>query len=149
METLDIQARVLGVAVLAGVLMGFIYDLFWLARTCTRARGVWTGLSDLTYWLACAAVVFSLLMQVNRGEVRLFVLFGLAIGLGAYRITLRHNVVRGLLSLRRGVARTAHRVGRATRSGGRIIRRSISSAQKGFAKLRIIHALFPKFKGRR
>ncbi len=84
-ESLFAFACIVGIGLLAGTL----YDLY---RTCGRIlyikkRAVFIG--DLLFWLLLTAATIVLLLLANQGEVRFYVLLGLALGVLFYAKLLR------------------------------------------------------------
>ncbi|HAG11935.1 MAG TPA: hypothetical protein DCK76_11325 [Desulfotomaculum sp.] len=79
-ESLFAFACIVGIGFIAGAL----YDLY---RACGRIlyikkRAVFIG--DLLFWLLLTAGVIVLLLLVNQGEVRFYVLLGLVLGVLFY-----------------------------------------------------------------
>lgn len=70
--------------VLIGVVAGFCYDLYKVTRGTLRLRKIGTALGDILFWIMLTGVVFTLLLVGNGGEVRLYVLIGLALGAVIY-----------------------------------------------------------------
>ncbi|SHH00747.1 spore cortex biosynthesis protein YabQ [Desulforamulus hydrothermalis] len=67
-----------------GMVAGFCYDLYRVTRGTLKLRRFGTALGDLLFWLVLTGVVFVLLLLGNWGEVRLYVLLGLALGASVY-----------------------------------------------------------------
>jgi len=79
-ESLFTFACIIGIGLLAGAL----YDFY---RACGRVlyikkRTVFLG--DLLFWLLFTAAALILLLLANQGEVRFYVLMGLALGVLLY-----------------------------------------------------------------
>lgn len=66
--------------ILIGMIAGFCYDLYKVTRGTLRLRKIGTALGDVLFWLILTGLVFLLLLLGNWGEVRLYVLLGLALG---------------------------------------------------------------------
>jgi len=67
-----------------GVFMGVIFDLYRLVLNHFRWRRWGRDIGDFIFWLIVTGMVFLLLLHGNMGEVRLYVLLGLVIGLSLY-----------------------------------------------------------------
>lgn len=144
MDGLGWQVRAMLASIVAGLLMGALYDLCAFLRRVFRLRRAATALVDLFYWLFSSAVTFSILMRANRGEVRLYVLAGIAIGFWVYTLTGRAllgpvlTIVewatrrmawssrRGLTAVRRDVTRAKRRISRMAMQGLSLARRRLS-----------------------
>ena len=72
------------VTVGTGLIMGLVYDVYWLVRYYLHFRKIGTGLGDLIFWSITTALAFFLLLVGNWGEVRLYVFIGMLVGLGLY-----------------------------------------------------------------
>ncbi|MDD2200814.1 MAG: spore cortex biosynthesis protein YabQ [Firmicutes bacterium] len=146
MDGLGWQVRAMLASIAAGLLMGALYDLCAFLRRVFGLRRAATALVDLFYWLFSSAVAFSILMRANRGEVRLYVLVGIAIGFWVYTFTGRSllgpvlTVIewatrrmawssrRGMTAVRRDVTRTKRRISRVVMQGFSLARRRLSRA---------------------
>ncbi|HAN86103.1 MAG TPA: hypothetical protein DCQ13_00470 [Firmicutes bacterium] len=146
MDGLGWQIRAMLGSLAAGLLMGALYDLCAFLRRVLRLRRAATALVDLFYWLFSSALAFSILMRANRGEVRVYVLGGVAIGFWVYTFTGRavlspvFTVIewaagraawssrRGLTALRRDAARAKRRISRTVMQGFSLARRRLSRA---------------------
>lgn len=72
------------VTVSTGLIMGLVYDIYWLLRYYLHFRKIGTGIGDLIFWSITTALAFFLLLVGNWGEVRLYVFLGILVGLGLY-----------------------------------------------------------------
>ncbi|HEX6971904.1 MAG TPA: spore cortex biosynthesis protein YabQ [Limnochordia bacterium] len=78
------QIYALGMMLVAGALVGILFDIYRLLRAFMRPGAWLTVLMDLAFWLLATPLVFGLLLIGNWGELRLFALLGLGCGLFAY-----------------------------------------------------------------
>jgi len=147
MDGLGWQIQAVLASIVAGLFMGALYDLCAFLRRVFRLRRAATALVDLFYWLFSCAVTFSILMRANRGEVRLYVLAGIAIGFWVYTFTGRvllgpvltviewstrrmaRSSRRGMIAVRRDVTRTKRRISRVVMQGFSLARRRLSRAE--------------------
>lgn len=78
------QFTTIGAMILCGLAMGTAFDVYRIASHRLHvARWLLPGL-DFVYWAAATFAVFSLLLDHNRGEVRMYVFLGLGIGVSGY-----------------------------------------------------------------
>lgn len=94
--------------ILIGMVAGFCYDLYKVTRGTLRLRKVGTALGDAMFWLILTGVVFVLLLLGNWGEVRLYVLLGLALGALFYL----HVFSRRITVIIQWLFKTLHRLWR-------------------------------------
>ena len=91
----------------AGVGVGFIFDLYRIARGLMQPRWLLTALGDLFFWLLVIGFTYGILLQVNFGEVRSFIFLGIVFGLFLYYRLLSALVIRLALFIIAGVSRGA------------------------------------------
>jgi spore cortex biosynthesis protein YabQ len=85
MHTLGLQAQSFAVLCVAGLLIGFLFDMFNMLRSNLHIQhSVLVNVGDLVYWVLAAIVVYVLMFIVNGGEVRLYTLIGVAVGIVVY-----------------------------------------------------------------
>lgn len=136
METLAWQLRAMLASLAAGMLMGLVFDISTFCRRLMGSGRLATACADLSFWLFSAAMTFAMLMQANRGEVRLFVIAGIAGGFWIYSMTIRHGVFPVLLWCEAAIRRTGHWARRSSRWGRRAAGGMSRAVQKGFLKTR-------------
>lgn len=67
-----------------GFLAGFAFDAYRVLQRAFRLKKTGTFFGDLIFCLFLTVFVFSLLIPINYGEVRFYVLLGMALGAAAY-----------------------------------------------------------------
>ncbi|TVX95805.1 spore cortex biosynthesis protein YabQ [Cohnella terricola] len=78
------QGMTIASMMLCGLAMGLVFDVYRVASHRFHvARWLLPGL-DVAYWAAATLGVFSVLLNHNQGEVRLYVFLGLGIGVTGY-----------------------------------------------------------------
>lgn len=88
------EAGFLGLAVLLGAGLFFLYDILRIFRRIVWHGAVWIGIEDLIYWLICTGAVFVMLYRGNDGMVRAFALGGVGIGMLLYYVLLSSLVIK-------------------------------------------------------
>ena len=71
-----------------GVALGMLYDVIRVVRMVLRAGKIHVLISDIVFFTACGVITSLFSLPFNKGDVRVFILFGEAVGFLAYRITL-------------------------------------------------------------
>jgi spore cortex biosynthesis protein YabQ len=99
MEPLVDQIYSFTVTLFIGLTAGFCYDYYRVLKATLGLRKIGTHLGDLFFWLITTVVVFVLLLLLNSGEMRFYVLVGLGLGALVYFIFLSRTVTR-LLSFK-------------------------------------------------
>ncbi len=67
-----------------GFCFGFFFDLYRVLRRASTPGQLLTAATDLLFWFTYTIWVYIVLLRVNLGEVRVFLLLCLALGAGAY-----------------------------------------------------------------
>lgn len=96
MVPLEEQFLVFLATVGIGVLAAFCFDLYRVAGRLFRFN---VAVGDAIYWLLVTGLVFFLLLKTNEGEVRVYVLLGLAAGGWLYFRFASSRVVFALLTV--------------------------------------------------
>ncbi|SEN63873.1 spore cortex biosynthesis protein YabQ [Lihuaxuella thermophila] len=78
----------------SGVMIGVILDTYRVLKARFRLRGWTVSLVDFLYWTVSAALVFSLLMWSNWGELRFYIFVAVCMGLFLYLSWLSRPVSR-------------------------------------------------------
>jgi spore cortex biosynthesis protein YabQ len=84
------QAATFLLFVAMGFALGIFYDIFRILRKIVRHNAVFISIEDLIFWTVSAGLLFILLLRVNFGELRFFVLLAAGLGLALYFGTLSH-----------------------------------------------------------
>lgn len=82
--TLADQMYAFFITVVAGASVGVLFDVYRLFRAQMRPKRWLSALCDVLYWVVVTPVVFFLLLLGNWGELRYYVLLGMALGLFVY-----------------------------------------------------------------
>ena len=82
------------VSVATGAFMAFAYDVIRLFRRLVRHGRFAVDLEDILYWTACFGLSFTLLYYGNNGVIRFAAVFGAAVGMLIYLVTVGRFFVR-------------------------------------------------------
>ncbi|TFE24119.1 spore cortex biosynthesis protein YabQ [Cohnella luojiensis] len=78
------QGMTIASMMLCGLAMGLVFDVYRVSSHRFHvARWILPAL-DVVYWAAATLGVFSILLSINQGEVRMYVFLGLGIGVTGY-----------------------------------------------------------------
>ncbi len=81
-------------SILTGIFMAFVYDLLRLVRRLVRHGKIAVDLEDILYWTACFVLSFTLLYYGNNGVIRFAAVFGAAVGMFIYVMTMGRFFVK-------------------------------------------------------
>jgi len=79
--------------VLVGAAIGLFYDVFRIFRKTARHSTLAVQLEDLFFWVAATGLTFYYMLHRNYGEIRVFALVGVGIGLVLYLATISRLVL--------------------------------------------------------
>ena len=91
--TVSGQAHVFLFAVIGGMLIAFIYDLFRIMRRAVKSCAIFIYLEDFIYWIIVAVVMLGMLYYSNEGEMRGYIFIGTAMGALLYVLLLSWLIV--------------------------------------------------------
>lgn len=71
-------------AIGAGIITGFIYDLFRIKRKTLKTRPSLVCVEDIIFWIFTAMLVFMAAYLSNQGEIRLYFFLSMILGVIIY-----------------------------------------------------------------
>jgi len=80
--------------VAAGFTIGFVYDIFRIARKTARHKTWLVQLEDVLYWTIASVMMFYFMLRQNHGDVRFFAIVGAAIGMLLYFYSLSPLIIK-------------------------------------------------------
>ena len=78
------QLMMFFVAVAMGGIMGISYDVIRITRRVIKRKGIIVQAEDALYWLAAAIWAFLVILDRFDGDIRLFNVSGIGIGMAVY-----------------------------------------------------------------
>lgn len=86
--SLNFQAKLFLTTVLWGFGLAFFYDLIRVLRIAIKHKKLFIALEDGLYWIIVSLTIFFVMLSESFGEVRLFCVVGVFIGMILYFIVL-------------------------------------------------------------
>ncbi|MDI6907270.1 MAG: spore cortex biosynthesis protein YabQ [Thermoanaerobacterales bacterium] len=99
-------------AIVIGAAAALFYDLYTAVWTGLRVPRWGVGVGDILFWAVLTVLVFALLIVGNAGDVRWYILLGMALGYAGYRRLLGARGYRFWRRLLRGGGRACRLAGR-------------------------------------
>lgn len=87
-----------------GFCFGFFFDLYRVLRRSSAAGQLLTAATDLLFWFTYTVWVYIVLLRVNSGEVRVFLLLCLALGAVGYFLWLSPTLLSAWVLVFDGIA---------------------------------------------
>lgn len=91
------QEYMLAVSIMAGMLLGSIWDIYRLLRHYIRLGSFGTAIGDLIYWLTSIYIGITLIFDLSYGNVRFFILMGFMIGALLYFYGISRYILKLLI----------------------------------------------------
>jgi spore cortex biosynthesis protein YabQ len=77
-----------------GALFGVMFDTYQRFLHRPKRKQLLVFLNDVLFWMIQALLIFYVLFQVNKGEVRLYIFIALLCGFAAYQSMVKHIYLR-------------------------------------------------------
>ena len=97
------QIGILFYALVAGIVVAFIYDLFRIKRKVVKSNVIIIALEDLIYWIIASIVLFLSIYASNDGESRGFAVIGFFLGALLYFLLLSRIVIFILIKILKAI----------------------------------------------
>lgn len=91
------QEYMLAVSLMAGMLLGFIWDIYRLIRHYGRLKAGATLIGDILYWIISIRLGTRLILDISYGNVRFFILLGFLAGALLYFYGISRYVLKILI----------------------------------------------------
>lgn len=82
--SLSYQAKLFITTIVWGFILAFCYDAIKVFRMAIKHKKIFVHLEDALYWIAVVFVVFFVLLGVSFGEIRVFCVAGVFLGMSLY-----------------------------------------------------------------
>lgn len=69
-----------------GVLIGIFFDIFRILRKSFKTSDFVTYIEDFLFWILTGFSIIYFMFVFNNGEIRLFMFFGIAVGITLYML---------------------------------------------------------------
>ena len=126
-------------SIATGISMAFVYDWLRLFRRFVRHGRFAVDVEDLLYWTICFFVSFVLLYYGNNGVIRFVAVFGAALGMLLYAVTVGRIFVKvGYFLINKTIGSAFRFLGRVLRRLHKILRSVIRKNKEILEKVGII-----------
>ena len=79
---------------LTGVIIGLLFDFFRVLRKSFKTSDIITYIEDILFWILTGILILFSIWYFNNGEIRLFMFFGIIIGVMIYMLTLSSIIIK-------------------------------------------------------
>lgn len=84
-NTLILDLHIFLGSIYGGLIAGFVYDLYKTIRYYSKPSKFRTYLGDLLFWIILSILFFYILLKINWGEVRGYIVIGFLFGIFLYK----------------------------------------------------------------
>lgn len=84
-NTLIVDLHIFLGAIYGGLIVGFVYDIYKTIRYYSKPNKFFTYLGDLLFWAILSLLFFYILLKINWGELRGYIIIGSLSGLFVYK----------------------------------------------------------------
>lgn len=88
------QEYMLMVSVMAGMFLGFIWDIYRLIRHFIKLSEVGTAVGDIAYWIISVYLSIQIIYDISYGNLRFFILVGFLLGALLYFYGISNYILR-------------------------------------------------------
>lgn len=78
---------------LNGVIIGLLYDVFRILRKTFKTNNFVTYIEDILFWILTGIIIIFFMYNFSDGSLRIFMIFGLIIGILIYIITFSKIII--------------------------------------------------------
>ena len=86
-SSLTLELHIFLTSIYGGIIGGFVYDLYRAIRYYYKFSKITTYIQDFLFWVFMTYIFFSILVKINWGEIRGYIILGFMIGFIIYMIT--------------------------------------------------------------
>lgn len=79
---------------LVGIIIGLLFDIFRILRKSFKTPDFITYIEDIGFGILAGVILIFSIIVVNNGELRLFILLGIALGAILYFLTLSKLIIK-------------------------------------------------------
>lgn len=88
------QAYLFLIFVVNGIVIGLLFDIFRILRRSFKTSDFITYIEDILFWILTGLTILYSIFVFNNGEIRLFMFFGIAIGITIYMLMLSSIIIK-------------------------------------------------------
>lgn len=85
--------------ILVGFLIGILFDIFRISRRTFKTSNIVTNIEDVLFWILSGLLFIFSLFKFNNGNIRVYILVGLIIGISIYMLIFSKIVINTLVKI--------------------------------------------------
>ena len=88
------QLFCLGIFILVGIVIGFLFDCFRILRKSFKTADWITYIQDIIFWILAGIIILFSIFKFNNGEIRSYIILGIFFGFLIYILTISRIIVK-------------------------------------------------------
>lgn len=88
------QAYLFLIFILVGIVIGLLFDFFRILRRSFSTKDFVTYIEDIIFWILAGFILLYSICTFSNGEIRLFMVLGIVIGILIYIVTFSSFVIK-------------------------------------------------------
>lgn len=88
------QAYLFFVFIINGIIIGLLFDFFRILRKTFKTKDIITYIEDFLFWILTGITLLYSIFTFNNGEIRLFMLLGVLLGVIIYMIFISSYIIK-------------------------------------------------------
>lgn len=88
------QAYLFMVFSIVGAAIGILFDIFRIIRKAFKTNDIITYMEDILFWILTGIIIIYTMYKFCDGELRFFMIMGIALGICLYIVTISHYVIK-------------------------------------------------------
>ena len=93
------QAHLFLIFILNGLIIGLLFDFFRILRKAIKTSDFITYIEDALFWILTGIIILYFIFIYNNGEIRLFMILAIIIGLLTYIIFISKYILKISLTI--------------------------------------------------
>ena len=91
--SIDIQLRIVIFSLIAGVLIGFLFDSYRVVRGSDSYKLI-TIIEDVLFWILCGMTIFLFLLYFNNAYLNMYIYMLIGVGLTVYLLVFSSKIFK-------------------------------------------------------
>ncbi|WP_297436526.1 spore cortex biosynthesis protein YabQ [uncultured Clostridium sp.] len=91
--SIDIQLRIVIFSIVAGVLIGFLFDSYRVVRGSDSHKLI-TIIEDVLFWILCGMTIFLFLLYFNNAYLNMYIYMLIGVGLTFYLLVFSSKIFK-------------------------------------------------------
>lgn len=79
---------------ITGITIGILFDIFRILRRSFKTTDLITYIEDILFWILTGAIVLFSIFKFNDGQIRSYVVVGIAFGIFIYMFTISRFIIK-------------------------------------------------------